>query len=240
MLQTALLDRFCTDLGREMVHFSSPNVSAAAVIGDIQRANLFIIPLDEAGGWFRYHHLFQQMLQQKAAAQLGKAAILALQNRAGDWFALQGFIDEALHHYLDAGNIESAVFLIEQNSRNLLNGLERRRLEHWLKILPEEIVWQRPRLLVVKAWLFYRHGRLQALAAVLTQLQHCLAQETVELTTQEQRFVRGQMYTLQSAMLYLLNAAPQKSIAAADRAIAGRSLEAGARRGQLYRRPHPA
>ena len=63
LLQTAFLDRFCTDLGRDIVRFSSPNISAAAMIDDLQRANLFIIPLDEAGDWYRYHHLFQQMLQ---------------------------------------------------------------------------------------------------------------------------------------------------------------------------------
>ena len=235
LLQTAFVDRFCADLGCALVHFSSPNSSAKTVIADIQQANIFIISLDEMGGWFRYHHLFQQMLQQKATAQLGQTAVLALRNRAGDWFAGQGFVDEALHYYLDAENMATAttaslsagtsaslsagIALIEQNSRNLLNGLERRRLEQWLDLLPEEIVWQRPRLLVAKAWLFYRHWRLRAMASVLTRLQHCLAQETVALTAEEQQFVRGQMNVLQSATLYLLDAAPQKSIVAAERAL---------------------
>ena len=64
-----------------------------------------------------------------------------------------------------------------KNSRNLLNGLERHRLERWLELLPEKIIWQRPRLLVTKAWLLYRHCWLKALVAVIDQLQHSLEEE---------------------------------------------------------------
>ena len=69
LLQTAFVDRFCADLCRDLVQFSVKGASVLSVIAHLQQANLFIIPLDDGAYWYRYNHLFQQMLQQKAATR---------------------------------------------------------------------------------------------------------------------------------------------------------------------------
>ncbi len=219
LLKTAVTDRFCADLADVL---SPEQAAARQIIAYLKRADLFIIPLDEAGEWFRYHHLFQQMLQQKAAAQFDKAMLVRLHNLAGDWLAQHGFVDEALQHYLDAGtstSLNAGVALIESNSRNLLNSLERRRLERWLEILPPEIVWQRPRLLLAKAWLHYRHWQLQAMTAVLNQLQTWLQNHPDDLPRDEKDFVLGQWYTLHCVTTYCLDADFAGTISAADEAL---------------------
>jgi LuxR family maltose regulon positive regulatory protein len=219
LLQTAFVNRFCASLGDALMAFAPEHSAAQRIIAHLRRANLFIISLDEEGNWFRYHHLFQQMLQQKATAQFDKAAMNTLHNRAGAWLAQNGFVDEALQHYLSAGNMDTAVSLIETNSRDLLNSLERQRLERWLEMLPEEIIWERPRLLVAKAWLFYRHWRLQALAIVLIRLQVCLEAEPVALERGEKEFILGQLQVLSSVTAFYLDDDFAKSITSAEQAL---------------------
>lgn len=219
LLQTAFVDRFCAELCRGLVRFSAEGSSVQEIITHLLRVNLFVIPLDEIGRWYRYHHSFQQMLRQKASSQLGLETISRLRGQAGDWFADEDLVDEALDQYQAAGDTDAAIALVEANSRNLLNRLERRRLEHWMNLLPDETIWQRPRLLVAKAWLLYRHWRLKSLESVLDQLQHCLSQNATGLTTAEREFILGQMNALQSATLFYADE-PKKSVVAADKALA--------------------
>ena len=220
LLQTAFIDRFSADLAQDIVTFSVPDTSARSVIDYMQRAHLFIIPLDEEEGWFRYHHLFQQMLQQKATVQVGKPNIFSLHMHAGDWFARHGHVDEALHHYLNAENENAAAVLIEENSRNLLNILERVRLERWMALLPDGIIWQRPRLLVAKAWLYYRHARLQTLDQVLERIQELLEAGDTVLVQDEENFILGQIYALKSATAYHVDQDFDSSIIFAKKAAA--------------------
>ncbi len=153
------------------------------------------------------------MLQQRAQLTMDHGDICALHERAGNWFAQEGFVDAALHHFLLAKREDSAVDLIEANSKNLLNNLARQRLERWMELLPEEAVWQRPRLLVAKAWLSYRQGRLPQLTAILNQVEHCLDETNLVLSESERLFIQGQMYTLQSANFFVQENDPQKSAA---------------------------
>jgi LuxR family maltose regulon positive regulatory protein len=218
LLRSAFVERFCADLCDELVN-SDAGTPAQALIDEIKQSNLFLVDLDEVEGWYRYHHLFRQMLQRRAYQELGKEEIQELQNRAGRWFAQNGLVDEALSCLLAANNMNTAASIIEENSRNLLNRLERRVLEHWLDLLPDEIVWQRPRLLVAKAWLFYRHWRISDLASVLDQLEQCLTQNAANLAATERLFIRGQINALQSATYYIYVGDPQKSMVAAEQAL---------------------
>lgn len=215
LLKTAFVDRFCASLGDALL---SP-LATEPIIDHLLQANLFIIPLDRSGTWFRYHHLFQFMLQQKAAAEFDIEAINLLHNRAAAWLAENDYVDEALQQYLDGDDVKTAVSLIEANSRNLLNGLARQRLERWLTLLPDETIWVRPRLLVAKAWLLYRHWRLQALVPVLAQIQVCLDADDAIWEAGEKEFILGQMYTLRSVTAYCLQYDFSEAIAAADQAI---------------------
>ncbi len=203
LLQTAFVDRFCVELSQDLVQFSIEDVPHRDIISHLLQSNLFIIPLDQINDWFRYHHLFRRMLQQKAYTQLGRAAVLAIHERAASWFAKEGYVDEALQQYMEAQNVDGAILLIENNSHNLLNSLERQRLERWMTLLPEEAIWQRPRLLMAQAWLLYRHWRLKQLKVFLDHIRHLLDQDS-NMDILDKEFIMGQVQALSSIRIYCL------------------------------------
>ncbi len=73
------------------------------------RANLFIIPLDNRNEWYRCHHLFGDMLRQRARTELPAEQVITLQGCAARWFAAQRLVDEALQYTLSAGDLELTV-----------------------------------------------------------------------------------------------------------------------------------
>jgi len=165
LLQTSILNRLCAELCDAVVGL--PPGSSSAMLDDLDRANLFLVSLGEPGSWYRYHHLFKEMLRAALHTQASADEVAALHCRASEWFAAHGQIEDALHHALAAGDVELAIQLVEENAHGLLNRLERHTLERWLSLLPREVVWQRPRLLVAQAWLLYRQARMADLDAVL-------------------------------------------------------------------------
>ncbi len=102
LLKTSILDRFCAPLIEAVcLTDSDESVSLANVTGEVfisrlKRENLFLVPLDDRGEWFRFHHLFQQHLLTMLQGQVGAAEIAALRLRASRWYAENGLIEEAL------------------------------------------------------------------------------------------------------------------------------------------------
>ncbi len=119
LLSSAIADRFCAPLcdalqgsGSEL---SRKNMSGEAFCDWLEETNLFVMPLDEEHKWFRYHHLFQDLLREQAKRRYGNEAIAELHRRASEWFEREGFWEEAIEHALAAGNIEKARQLVEKN-----------------------------------------------------------------------------------------------------------------------------
>ena len=79
----------------------------------LERSNLFLVPLDERLGWYRFHHLFQGLLQQRLQERLSQEEIALLHRRASAWYAEQGLLEEALEHALEAGDGREAARLVE-------------------------------------------------------------------------------------------------------------------------------
>ena len=97
-----------------------------------------------------------------------------LHRRASRWFAANGLVDEALEHALSADDPESAADIIEQHRVRTLNADQWPVLAGWLARLPEEIVWQRPELLLGEAWFAYYRFRIPALARIVERLDELL------------------------------------------------------------------
>ena len=111
----------------------------------LEAENLFLVPLDNQREWYHFHHLFQELLVRQLHEEYTADEIRTLYQRASRWFAAQGYIDEAIQHALDADDVDTAVTNLEANDQNLLNSLDR-----WLSPFPEDIIWQRPRLVLAK------------------------------------------------------------------------------------------
>jgi LuxR family maltose regulon positive regulatory protein len=246
LLRTSILDRFCARLCDALIDegqrtedarwtkedeappsFALRHSSAAvgppspsqAILDELDRQNLFLVPLDYEHGWYRYHHLFRATLRQRLHTETRPDEVRTLHRQASQWLAGHGNVEEALRHALAADDIEAAVKLVEENSQDLLNRLERYTLERWLAMLPENVVGERPRLLVAQGWLFYRQWRLRALDAVLDAAEACLNAPGGAPATAEERATWGQIHTLRGVTAYMVHNDFQRSVASAERAL---------------------
>jgi LuxR family transcriptional regulator, maltose regulon positive regulatory protein len=142
LLQTALLDAFNAELCAAVTGMADTYGKLAA----IARADLFLIPLD-GKGWFRYHHLFQELLQHRLRAQAPAHIIAELHRRAAAWLARAGEISAAVRHLLAAGAAAEAAELVEADLRATLLR-DPYRAQRLLARLPDDLLQQQPQLML--------------------------------------------------------------------------------------------
>ncbi len=147
LLQTSLLD-----------HLTGPLCDAVTVQADsqstleqLERANLFIIPLDEERRWYRYHRLFADLLR-KRLYQAHPDTVSTLHRRASDWYEQNGYLTEAIDHALSAPDFERAAGLVEQVAETTLAHSETITFLGWVDKLPDSLVCARPALCLFHAW----------------------------------------------------------------------------------------
>lgn len=133
---------------------------------EIERANLFLQPLDDEKMWYRYHNLFADLLQQRLR-QTWPEEIPGLRRRAALWFAGEDYIEEAFTYALSTNDFDFAADLIESNSMDLLKSGALTTLLGGLKNLPEEVIRERPWLNVYYGWALVLTGELGELEKYL-------------------------------------------------------------------------
>lgn len=162
LLETAILDRLCGGLCAALTGYDN----AAGMLHQLEQANLFITPLDDQREWYRYHHLFAEMLRSRLRA-LEPTRARELHRRAATWYAAHGQGGEAIGHALAAGEPELAAGLIEANLEQMLGRGEHRSLQTWLTALPEAMLTDRPALALTLARLRFEEGSLPECARLL-------------------------------------------------------------------------
>lgn len=140
LYKTSILERFSASLCSELMYDDPESDTAQAIIERLNEENLFLVALDHTHNWYRYHHLFRELLESRLHAKFPPASIALLHCSAARWLAAEGYIDEAIQHFIAASDVEAAITLVEDHSQNLLNSADRYVLEKWLSILPEEAV----------------------------------------------------------------------------------------------------
>src|SRR2546421_8278505 len=162
LLHTSILDRFCGPLCDAVV--LDPSISGQATLAYLERANLFLVPLDDERRWYRYHHLFAELLRQRLRQSLASSSgdvesqVNALHIRASQWFEDQGLDIEAFHHAAAAHDIERAERLIDGRGIPLhFRGAVMAILD-WLDSLPESVLNARPSLWMRYASLLLVNG----------------------------------------------------------------------------------
>lgn len=152
LLRTSLLDRFCASLIDAVQADDGAGVSGDEYLGAMQRANLFVVSLDDEGRWFRYHHLFRSMLRRRVVRRFDEGEVRAMHARAGAWYRSHGFVDEAVVHALESGDEDGAARLVEAQVHPALDRENWHQFEHWIALLPPGAL-TRPRMLAARAWL---------------------------------------------------------------------------------------
>ncbi|MBP6470164.1 MAG: hypothetical protein KBE23_15895 [Chloroflexi bacterium] len=216
LLKTAVLERFCEPLCNAVVGQHGHESLLASLVN----SDLFLISLDDQGVWYRYHHLFRDLLQRRLAQEWPQEDIAALHGRAGLWLAAHGFTEAALRHLLTAGDVETAVTLIETQRHEILNQGHFHLLARWLGLLPEEVVLQRPALLQIKAWTLRWQAKFQVMPSLLQQAETLLASEPEMAASSSVNpdILRGERDALHAEMAFFQNDFP-RSITSAQSAI---------------------
>ena len=183
MMQTSILDRFCAPLCEELCLLKEDGegveekLSGEEFIEWLKQTNLFVIPLDTDNRWFRYHHLFQDLLQKQLRRHHSLQGINALHGRASKWFAGENLVEEALKHALASGEPVAAAQIIEDHRHVVLNNDQTYMLEKWLAMLPDEVAMQRPQILLAKAWIAYEQLRVEEIPPLLERCESLMGKK---------------------------------------------------------------
>jgi LuxR family maltose regulon positive regulatory protein len=155
LLQTSVLQRFnasLCDAVRSGSKSPTEEPRGREILAQLEQANLFVTPLDHRREWYRYHHLFADLLRYQLRAQEGEARVLALHRRAALWYEQHSLIDDALSHYLAAQDAQAAACLVEANAMLAFRRGDAHLAHEWLEALPEEAIRANLRLSLDYAW----------------------------------------------------------------------------------------
>jgi LuxR family maltose regulon positive regulatory protein len=170
LLETSVLER----LTGELCDAVTGRSGSQAMLQEIERAGLFLVPLDEVRGWWRYHHLFADLLRARLQAEQ-PGRVQALHRAAAAWSEEHDLGDDAVRHALAAGDNAWAAQLVERHVETLLRRSEGATLHRWLSALPAESIRDRPRLCLAQATSAAISFRVEALEALLDDAERAFA-----------------------------------------------------------------
>lgn len=181
LLRTSVLDRLCGALCDAVV--LDPSVSGQDTLEYLEHANLFITPLDNERHWYRYHHLFADLLQQRLHQSAGDEGRNELHKRASQWYEDNGLELEAFHHAVAANDIEHAARLVEGRGMPLHFRGAVGPVLSWLGSLPTSVLDARPALWVMYASALSMIGQLTSVEQKLQAAEAALQNAELDANT---------------------------------------------------------
>jgi LuxR family maltose regulon positive regulatory protein len=170
LLQTSPLDRLSGPLCDAVTGRSD----GQQMLERLERDNLFLVPLDDVRGWWRYHHLFADLLRARLLHQYPDR-VAHLHAAASDWYEEHGHAEAAVQHAFAARAFDRAAELIERHADRMLLRSEGLTIQRWLSALPAATVSTRPRLLLVRARLALLRGRTDEAESALAAAEQAVA-----------------------------------------------------------------
>lgn len=221
LLQTSILDRLNGDLCDAVTQRNDSH----ALLEQLWNANLFLVPLDDEGHWYRYHHLFAGLLSDRLKT-LYKEQTAELRKRASRWYARASaeslrldeqaaFATEAVQQALGAADYETAVSIMESHALGMIVQWYARTVNDWVQALPSEWRAKSPKTSLAFAWNYLLHGEFSQANPYLEQLTAIFSDSRME----EDPALQAEWLALQA---WLLNNQGQPS---AGLALANRALE---------------
>lgn len=191
LLKTSILPRLSGDLCQAVTGCAD----SAGMLERLLAANLFIIPLDDVGHWYRYHHLFAELLQHRLKREFAHD-LSDLHQRASRWHEAQDMPVASIEHALAAGDEVRAVTLLEKHAWHLLTHGHSRPLMKWVESLPEVRRKDSPKLTTVIVWGKILHGEYHQGALYLAAAHAAL--EKIPPETTEAGSLQADILALQS------------------------------------------
>jgi len=166
LLQTSILEQMTASLCDAV----TGGDESQAVLDRLEQVNLFLIPLDDERRWYRYHHLFADLLRMRQE-ETGHPDVAVLHRRASEWYEQNGLIGAAVGHALGAGDVERVARLARRNALAVMDYDELATVVRWLNTLSDEVLRTRPWLGIACAWAQFYMGRLDAVHSQLHNIE---------------------------------------------------------------------
>ena len=217
LLDTSILDRLSASLCDAVTGAGN----GKAMLESLERSNLFVIPLDDSRQWYRYHHLFADVLRAHLLDER-PGEVAGLHRRAAASYAVSAEPVPAVRHALASGDVELAADVMERTVIGMLRRREEATVRGWVDAIPDEVVHRRPVLAVGFIGALMSRGEFQTVPTRLDELEQVLADppaDRVVLEEHELARVPGAMETYRAA-LSLVAGDPAGTVAHADLAIA--------------------
>ncbi len=193
LLHTSILGRLCGPLCDAV----TDRENSRQVLNSLEKANLFVIPLDDKRCWYRYHHLFANLLEQRLRTSSADL-VPELHRRASQWFATNGLKNEAVDHALVARDYARASLLMEEIAEYDWDRARESRLLSWLKKLPDEKIGANPKLCIFYARELFKSGYMDDAAKRLQAAEHML--ESNAVSDLEKAGLRGWIAVIRAYM----------------------------------------
>jgi LuxR family transcriptional regulator, maltose regulon positive regulatory protein len=207
LVRTSISDRLTGSLCDAL----TDRADGAALLQQLEQANLFIDPLDQERTWYRYHPLFAEFLRSRLSQQRPTGEIVELHRRASLWHEQHGLWNAAVSHALQSQDFDRAARLIEQTARDMwITRGESGTLLEWITALPADTLYTYPHLLTIQAWALMADGQSEAAAAC--------AQEVLNTTAPEHTDLIGEAEAILTIITALHNNMP-RTIELAQRAL---------------------
>lgn len=177
MLKTAELDRFCAPLVEYVCQPTTEkaegerDLSGNQYVAELLNCNLFTLPLGTDGEWFRFHHLFQDLLQSQALSKFSASQLADFKCRASEWFEQNGFITDAIKYAIAAGNPQRAAAIIDEHRLQEFEADRWYVLAGWMELLPPEMRESTPGLLLARALIAHFQFDLDSLQTILHRIE---------------------------------------------------------------------
>ena len=205
LLKTSILNRFTGCLCDAL----TGQEDGQETLEMLERENLFIIPLDNERHWYRYHHLFADLLRKRLGQRYPKE-VTGLQIRAGKWHENNGSDEEAIGYAFGAADSKSAARLIEKNVDALWLRGQHGKLRRWLIQLPDEYVFSKPNLYIFRALYYSTSGQLEAAEFDLQSVEKVIKSgakplsshnEAANLSDSDRKRLRGSLSAIKAFMV---------------------------------------
>jgi LuxR family maltose regulon positive regulatory protein len=179
LLSTSILDRFCAplcDVVFEEIHgrLDSPASRSQAILETVEHSNLFLIPLDYHREWYRYHHLFSDLLRH-ALIQSYPKKVSTLHLQASKWLEANGYIPEAVKHAFQTQDWVYTAELVERHAWNMIMHSLVAVVSEWCSAFPEAVIRRRPALCALHAWVLTSAFKRENIPAASARLEQAIA-----------------------------------------------------------------
>src|SRR5215212_6130454 len=192
LLRTSILDRMCAPLCNAV----TGHTEGQTTLERLQHANLFVIPLDDERQWYRYHHLFADVLRQRLR-QVRPELVPELHCRASAWFERQDLVQEAIEHALAAADWHRATRLIVQYAPSFIFRGQFHTALSWLNALPDDVICANPTLCVYHASVLMLTNHVEAAEIRLRDVEGSIQDG---LSEDQVRIIRGQVAAIRAAI----------------------------------------